>query len=554
VDQPPLSIVVLAAWVRVFGDSLISIHVPMMLAFAGTVLLNAYSAGILVRKIPLGLNLRESSTNGKPHRNGNGASNGESTSARRPRVALWSMPANRGGAKNAGVATAQPQTSEIGVPSQTHANGHGLGQQIAEAEAGPEALSRQEAVDQIQFIAAMTTAIAAVYMVVCHFFAMNGLDVFISALLVHIWLRASENRNQWLLWGVALGLGLLNKWSILWLLAGMGLGMLASKRRVELKNWQPWAGLLIGFLVFSPHIVWQAQNNWPGFEFTHNAYALKMAPVPPWSFILTQIVVMNCCAFPLWAAGFFGSRRDPRLECFKPLTLAFYTVAAVLMLAGKSRQNYLSPAYACIIPVAAYWVYIHFNTWLAKLRGRINRRKATRLAAGFFLFSGLAHAVLALPILPAHDLASIYRLAPSPPNAEKSPAGSLQGYADTCGWKEMADAASTAYKALPPSYRAQAVFLAYNYGEAAALEHYGLPRVICSHNTFWMWGAKNWNGKVAIYVGQGGVYDGFFRQSTIVGHAKPSWAVPEENGMAIRVLRDLKIPVSEFWRQVRRYE
>ena len=544
VDQPPLSIMVLAAWVKVFGDSLVSIHVPMMLAYAGTVILNAYSAGILVRKIPL--------TNGPRLKTATG-DNGHSGAAAGPRswIPQWSATnlRLRPDSQHGGVAVAFAAPASV----KTRMSDLLKEEPTAGLEA-PEPMPRRQAIDQIQFIAAMTTAISGVYMVVGHFYAMNGLDVFISALLVHIWLRASNDRRQWLLWGVALGFGLLNKWSILWLLAGMGLGMLASKRRVELKNWEPWAGLLIGLLVFSPHLAWQVQNNWPGLEFTRNAYALKMAPVPGWQFILTQIVVMNCCAFPLWAAGFFGSKRDPRLECFKPLTIAFYTVTMVLMLAGKSRPNYLSPAYACIIPVAAYWVFINFQSWLVKLRGVINSRVATRFAAGFFLFSGLVHAVIGLPIMPPKDLAWVYGLVPSPPNDEKSRAGPLQGYDDCLGWQEMADAAQSAYHHLSKADQAQVVFLAYNYGEAAALEHYGLPRVICAHNAYWTWGLKGWNGKVAIYVGHDAVYDAYFRQSSVVGHAKPSWAMPEENEIAIRLLRDLKVPVGTFWSAVRRYE
>ena len=48
-----------------------------------------------------------------------------------------------------------------------------------------------------------------------------------------------------------------------------------------------------------------------------------------------------------------------------------------------------------------------------------------------------------------------------------------QYFADMFGWREMAAAVSAVYRDLPPEERAQAVFFAPNYGEAAALDIYG---------------------------------------------------------------------------------
>ena len=59
---------------------------------------------------------------------------------------------------------------------------------------------------------------------------------------------------------------------------------------------------------------------------------------------------------------------------------------------------------------------------------------------------------------------------------------------------------------LPPDERAQAVFFAPNYGEAAALDIYGPalggPPAISGHNSYFLWGPRGASGEVVITLGR----------------------------------------------------
>ncbi|MGQ4828007.1 glycosyltransferase family 39 protein, partial [Enterococcus faecalis] len=62
---------------------------------------------------------------------------------------------------------------------------------------------------QAPFFAALTTAVAPVYMVTGHLFAMNGLDVVLTAALIYCWELTSDDPRWWLALGGVFGIELL---------------------------------------------------------------------------------------------------------------------------------------------------------------------------------------------------------------------------------------------------------------------------------------------------------------------------------------------------------
>ncbi|WP_417579984.1 glycosyltransferase family 39 protein [Pelagibacterium sp.] len=72
----------------------------------------------------------------------------------------------------------------------------------------------------------------------------------------------------WGLAGLFLGLTLLSKYHAIFLVAGTGLFILAnSTQRRWLAHRAPWFALIIAFAIFSPVLVWNAQNDWVSFGF-----------------------------------------------------------------------------------------------------------------------------------------------------------------------------------------------------------------------------------------------------------------------------------------------
>jgi dolichol-phosphate mannosyltransferase len=122
-----------------------------------------------------------------------------------------------------------------------------------------------------------SAVVALVLMQVLPFFFLAGMLMTPDAPLTAAWaatlyfleraLIAGRSR-AWLLAGVSIGLGLISKYTIATLVPAMVLFVILDpKSRRWLARWEPYAALIIAFLIFSPVIAWNAQHEWASFAF-----------------------------------------------------------------------------------------------------------------------------------------------------------------------------------------------------------------------------------------------------------------------------------------------
>ncbi|HJT43001.1 MAG TPA: glycosyltransferase family 39 protein [Rhizomicrobium sp.] len=80
--------------------------------------------------------------------------------------------------------------------------------------------------------------------------------------------QARDDRSAWLSAGIAAGLGLLSKFSALFLGAGALVWLLADRnaRKWLLTPW-PYLGAILALLIFAPNLIWQSQHHWQTFAF-----------------------------------------------------------------------------------------------------------------------------------------------------------------------------------------------------------------------------------------------------------------------------------------------
>lgn len=88
----------------------------------------------------------------------------------------------------------------------------------------------------------------------------------------HVARAYEDNRwKQWLWGGLWFGFGMLSKYTmVIFLPCAYLYGLLSSEHRSRLAGIRPYAGVLIGCLMFFPVILWNAQNNWNSVR--HVAY------------------------------------------------------------------------------------------------------------------------------------------------------------------------------------------------------------------------------------------------------------------------------------------
>lgn len=422
-------------------------------------------------------------------------------------------------------------------------------------------------------ILAMTAALLVpTYLGSNHVFSMNAFDQLIWAavayVLTGIALRSPRDtasrhktvdaHGNWLVLGLLLGLGLLNKISVLWLGLGLGVALLLTEHRTMLRRKGPWLAAALAALLFLPHVVWQARHGWPTREFMANATGQKMVGVSPWAFLTSQVDMLGgpVIAGLAWL-GLAYLLVAPAARRFRMLGWIYATVFLLLILNGTSRAMYLAPASTWLLAAGA----VAGTGLLQRIPAAGWRRCTTAVAFGAVILRAGAAVPFGLPVLPIERyIAYAESLGVAPSTEERKEIGALpQFYADMHGWQAKADAARRIVETLPPADRERACLFAQNYGVAGALEHLGpedLPPVISGHNNYWLWGPGDCTGEVMIFMG--GDAD---ELRTLFEHVEPAttidcgYCMPYENEQTILIARGPHQPMSEsLWASIKHYD
>lgn len=359
-----------------------------------------------------------------------------------------------------------------------------------------------------QALAAGSVMAGAITMVIFGIYSMNALDILLWAACfwVLIDIEEHERPRDWLRFGVLLGLGLLNKHTMVLLVLGVGVGMVLTRARRHLARPWFWLGMAIAFVMLLPNLLWQARHGWPSLEFYVNADVLKNQPTPPLEVVLQQVLFMNPAALPVWLGGLlvlWGRRFEGRLR-----HVAWMYVLLLLMLAlgQKSRPDRLVPAYSVLFAAGGAGIDAFIRN-----RGRLWLRPVMVGALALF---GAALAPIGMPLLPPATTArygAALGIVPQIESGEGKRTALPQWLADRFGWEQLAADVGRAAGRLSPEERASTVILAPSYGQAGAIEHFGrgrdLPPVYAPHNNYYLWGPPENSVRTVIVVG--------FRESTL---------------------------------------
>jgi hypothetical protein len=342
-----------------------------------------------------------------------------------------------------------------------------------------------------QSLAMLAVLCAPVYLSLNHFYSMNAFDILLWGLAAYVMLTLlqEDDQRRWILLGVVLGIGLLNKISVLWLGFGLLVGLLATDRRRTLKTPGPWLAAGMAFALWVPHLVWQMTHGWPTVEFIRNATGNKMVQVTPLAFLESQVMMMNVLSLPLWLAGLVWLLFATEGRSYRLLGVVYLAVFGLLILSGTSRAGYLSPVYIWLLPAGAVAAERLLTRW----------RAAPLWACAVALaISGMLFAPFALPVLPVDTFIDYAkRMGIGPSTAERKELAELpQFYADMHGWEEIVETVAGVYHSLPPEEQEKAAIFTFNYGDAGAIDYLGRRRGRGAERgrSCWLWvtSARRW--------------------------------------------------------------
>lgn len=272
---------------------------------------------------------------------------------------------------------------------------------------------------RVGFYSALVTNTVLIY-------AVGGILATVDTPFALFWLLAlysgvkalkTGDGKWWYLKDIALGLGMLSKYiMVLFVPAFLIFLLLSKEHRHWLRRKEPYIGSIMALLIFSPVIIWNAQNDWASFRFqlSHGLKVKDKAGLPSLlEYIGSQAVILSPFLFIacLWAMvkGIFVwfIERDWRylfLSCTSSFVVLFFGYSS---LRAKVEGNWPMSAYfTAIIALTA----LYFNSTY--------RRKTTMaiiVIAMAVTVTSFAHIQAAVPVV----------------TIRKDPTDQLHG------WKEM---------------------------------------------------------------------------------------------------------------------
>jgi 4-amino-4-deoxy-L-arabinose transferase-like glycosyltransferase len=402
-----------------------------------------------------------------------------------------------------------------------------------------------------QVSAALAAAVAPMSICMATMFQYIAFDYlwWVLAAWFVIRLLRSEDPRWWLAIGAVLGLGMMTKYTMIFLVAGVVAGVLLTPARRYLKSPWLWAGAGLSVVIFLPNIIWQIEHDFVSIAFLNHIHARDIEIGRTDGYLVQQLFVSaNLFTLPLWLAGlyfYFFPAATPTTIDGRYRTLGWmFVVPLLLFFLARGRFYYMAPAYPMLFAAGArIW-----EGWL-ETRG-LTTRRAGRIATWTAL--GVAAAFSAVTMMP---------IAPINSAGWRLTSKIHDNFTEQIGWPELAATIARIYAALPRQERPRAAIFVSNYGEAGAINLYGrawhLPEVISGINTYWWRGYGAQPPDVVILVGfSRKSAEHFAEQVELAGHITNPYGVLNEETRDhpdIFICRGFKKTWPEFWKNFQRF-
>jgi Dolichyl-phosphate-mannose-protein mannosyltransferase len=364
-------------------------------------------------------------------------------------------------------------------------------------------------------------------------------DYFFWVLTAYFVIRLlkSNNPRWWLAIGCAIGLGMMSKYAMPFLVAGLLMGVLLSSNRRYLASKWLWYGVAVSLLIFLPNLLWQIRHDFISIQFLRSIHARDIRIGRTKGFLLPGQIQLTLLAAPLWIAGLFACLFSRTWKTFRVVGWMYLT-PLLLFVILKGRNYYMAGAYPML--------YAAGSVWGEKLPMSFRHGRATTVRVVSWTALLLDVAVVINLTLPIAPIGSKWW------NGQLRMDGDLR---EEFGWHELVETVASIRHSLPAQDRAHLGILAGNYGEAGAIDlygpRYGLPPAISGVNSYWARGYGNPAPETLIVIGLPlSFLQNHFASCRLAGHTWNRYGVKNEETLDhpdIFVCRGLTESWPTFW-------
>jgi hypothetical protein len=389
-----------------------------------------------------------------------------------------------------------------------------------------------------QLLAALTVMVAPVYLISGTQFQTIPFDQFFWIIICYLLVRfiRTNNKQLWILIGLFAGLGIMNKYSLLFLGIAIFVGIVLSRRLRLLATSWIWLGVFIAVMIFLPNLIWQISHHLPVLD--HMQALREDESIPSLQFLTEQALIIHPFTLPIWIGGILYFCFNDRGKKFYMLVWIYF-IPLVIFLIMKGKSYYLSPSY----PVLLAGGSVAFENLSAQ----------RQISWPKYAFASLlvATSIIALPLwLPVFSVNN---------SIQYGIMSIRYDYREMIGWEDLVKSVSRVYDDLSSGERSHTSIITGNYGEAGAINHfgpaYGLPIAASGISSYHYWGPGNEKATTFIVVGMPKIFlSRFFSEITLKEEITNPYGIKnEEQGQPVFLCRNAIKPINELWHYFKYY-
>jgi len=247
--------------------------------------------------------------------------------------------------------------------------------------------------------------------------------------------------------GIAVGLGLLTKYTMGFFALALVIGLLFTKQRRLLFNRHVLGAILIALVLFIPNVIWQFQHHLPVITHMSTLRRTQLDYIKPSDFISQQVMV-NGSFILLWLTGFFFLIFSFKLRKYQFLAFA-YVVIFLFLMEMSGKNYYLFGAYPMLFAAGGFGI----ERWIKN-----NKHQLRTLTFVVLIIPSLPIFPMLLPVLPLNRTLSFFEFNRKHNSAldfvvtweDHQKHSTTQDYGDMLGWDEMTKKVADAYNTLTP--------------------------------------------------------------------------------------------------------
>jgi hypothetical protein len=293
----------------------------------------------------------------------------------------------------------------------------------------------------------------------------NTFDALSWTALYYVVIRYFKSSHpKWLyIAATVFAIGFLNKYNVVFLLAGLFPAIFLTKQRVLFFNKHLYYALFLGLLLIAPNLIWQYLNDFPVLHHMKELAETQLVNVNRLDFFKAQVLFFVGSIF-VTVSGLYA------LLFYKPFatySAFFWSIIFTLSIFSffKAKDYYA---------IGIYPIYLSFGAvYLAQVFKAGWKQYLQPVAILIPLMCFIPMYQLSFPNKPPEYIIKHqepYRALGQLRWEDGKDHALPQDYADMLGWKELALKVDQLYKSLPDS--SKTLVLCDNYGQAGAINYY----------------------------------------------------------------------------------